>query len=221
MAISWAIQNATHPVDPDTFRAVISKYGDLASQAKFMVRINQPLLSHDMQSDLTFLCEAAEMPGRAFETMEYRTGGSTYRTPYISTYADVTLTFIVRDRMLEKDFFDAWMQLINPIEFYDFNYRDEYKATIDIYQYSVQGKSQNTLTPTYHMQCIDAYPVTIMGMPLAWGETGFHRVNVQFTVSHIARPWDRIRSSSQSSKLITDINATVKTSGGKLLVPAI
>jgi hypothetical protein len=219
--ITWAISNATHPVDPDTFRAVISKYGDLAKQCLFMVRINRATLPSGELADLSFLCEQAEMPGRNIETMEYRTGGSTYRTPFISVYNDITLTFVVRDNMAEKDFFDAWMQIINPVEFYDFNYRDEYRSTIDIYQYAADGTSRNTLRATYQMRLIDAYPVSILPLPLAWGEEGFHRLAVQFTCSQFARPWDLVRHSSAASKLITDINAQVTTTGGKILVPAI
>jgi hypothetical protein len=201
--VAFPFQNAIHPVDPNTFRALIARYGDLARSCLFMVRIMPKFGTRAVES-LMYLCESAEIPGRAFETQEVRTYGSTYRRPFISAYSDVTLTFICTGEMLEKNFFDNWMQAINPTDYYDFNYADTYLSKIDVFQYSSAGQqvNGNTLRCTYQMTFMDAFPVTINPMPTSWAEDGVHRLQVQFSCSQVVRPYDPIKGSTQTNTII-------------------
>jgi hypothetical protein len=217
--VAFPFQNATHAVDPNTFRALIARNHDLARSCLFMARISAKVgVATRMTQDLQYLCESAELPGRAFETQEVRTYGSTYRRPFMTSYADVTLTFVCTGDMKEKDFFDSWMQYINPSDFYDFEYATNYMAYVDIFQYSSAGEGPNTLVPTYQMRMFDAYPVTINPMPTSWADDGVHRLQVQFTASQILRPYDPINGGVTNNVLIQGANIT---NSGKPLQPII
>ena len=90
--------------------------GDLARNNKFDVSIPIPLTLIPYISSaksLNYRCESANLPGRTFATTEQKTYGPVEKYPYLNTYTDIDLTFIVDDNMEQKLFFDAWMSYIN------------------------------------------------------------------------------------------------------------
>lgn len=189
------------------FRTYSFAYGGLARSCRFGVQI---VLSMDnilrvldssyanFPLELIYLCEAAELPGRGFQTVDHSYHGPSQKYPYQTTYEDSTLTFICRNGSPERRFFDDWMQVINPTNSYDFSYKNEYTCDIKIFQFD---ETENTLLDTrspeakYLITLIDAWPILVNPQPVTWADDNFLRLGVTFTYSKWARHGDKYAGS--------------------------
>ena len=184
----------------DYFKAVNQKFGGLAKSARFVARIMPvgALLKNMHQSnpsaeDLLYLCEAAEYPGRGFMNVDLRYYGPSFKLPYQSSYEDINMTFLCRNEGYEREFFDNWMELINPVQTFNFNYRKEYECMIEIFQiadyadssYGGFNRNQNVdINPPaakYSHTLLHAYPVLINPQQITWADDQFLRLGVTFT----------------------------------------
>lgn len=183
----------TIPNGPENLTMVdlLGKYPQgLAKSCRFAVRFlpaggtgNRLASASSILNDLTYLCEAAELPGRSFLTIDPRYYGPVFRLPVQSVYEDVTFTFLVRADSQERMFFDDWMNLINPVNSWDFAYRTEYASKIQIFQLADTAEDANATAPdaTYAITLNDTYPVTVNPQPMAWADDNFQRLVVTFT----------------------------------------
>ena len=105
------------------FKASFRK--DLARPNKFDVNIPVPLTLIPYVNNaksLNYRCESANLPGRSLATTEQKIGSNPVeKYPYLTTFNDMQLTFMVDDDMSQKVFFDAWLNFINPQ--YNYNFR--------------------------------------------------------------------------------------------------
>jgi hypothetical protein len=181
---------------------------DLARTNKFDVQIPVPLTLIPYVSSaksLTYRCETAQLPGRTFATTEQRTYGPIEKYPYLNTYGDLDLTFIVDDDMNQKVFFDAWMNYINPLYNNNMRYKGDYSTTIVINQYDVTNKL------TYSVNLIDAFPVSINQMDLNWGDDGYHKLSVTFAYTY----WQNNSLQALGMELVdAGINSVASALGG-------
>lgn len=161
------------------FKASFSK--DVARANKFDVNIPVPLTLLPYVSaakDLKYRCETAQLPSRTFATMEQKTYGPIEKYPYLNTYTDLELTFIVDDDMSQKVFFDAWMNYINPLYNYNMRYKSDYSTVITVNQYDVNNQL------SYSVNLYDAYPVSMNQMDLSWSEEGYHKLSMTFAYTY-------------------------------------
>jgi len=135
---------------------------------------------------LSYLCESAELPGRAFMNIDARYYGPNQKLPFQSVYQDFNATFICRSESLEREFFDDWMTIINPINTWDFNYRNDYSALIDVFQFKENNE------PNYLFTLLDAYPIIVNPQPVSWESNEFQKLMVTFTYTHWRRPNDPV-----------------------------
>lgn len=193
------------------FKALNDMYGGLQKSCRFIVMIVPSgefvRTSGQFARQLMYLCEVAEIPGRTFESIDVRYYGPNHKLPHKTIYEDINLTFVCRNKSIERQFFDNWQLVINPVNTWDFNYRDQYRSTIHIYQYSdvaMEGVipgyfpgteeavpiTVNTNTPEaqYWMTLHDAYPIMINPQPVTWADDQFQRLIVSFTYHHWSRP---------------------------------
>jgi hypothetical protein len=152
---------------------------ELARPSRFDVLIPMPIVLAavygNLRETLSLRCESTEMPGRIFNTTERRFGSApVQKFPFLSTYNDITMNFILDSDMDLKLFFDQWMEVINPSATYNFRYKNEYVTEIAVNQYDVQ----NNLT--YRAVLIDAFPVAVNQLELDWSSDGYHRLSVVF-----------------------------------------
>lgn len=155
--------------------------GDLARTNRFDVEIPIPLtLIPYVKSarNLTYRCETANLPGRTLATMEQKTYGPVEKHPYLSTYNDIDLTFIVEGDMQQKILFDAWLNYINPTYNYNMRYKENYATTLTINQYDVSNEK------TYSVSLFDAYPISINQLDLDWNGEGYHKLTVTFAYTY-------------------------------------
>jgi len=123
---------------------------------------------------LNYRCESTDLPGRALATTSQKIYGPEEKYPYQTTYNDINLTFICTDKMEEKNFFDAWLEYINPSVTFNFKYKQKYAVNLRINQYDVRNKV------SYSVDLVEAFPIGINEMPLDWSSDGYHKLTVTF-----------------------------------------
>lgn len=189
------VKNPLTKLSMNDIKSMNSYYGGLGKSARFAVRFAAPrvLLSKygAFVRDFTYLCEAAEMPGRGFQSLDVRYYGPNQKLPFQTQYEDTTMTFLCRSESFERQFFDDWMEAINPTNSFDFNYRSEYETKIDIIQladYSGaaavgpnQPGSGANPKQTYMITLFNAYPALVNPQPMTWADDQFQRLGVTFT----------------------------------------
>jgi hypothetical protein len=151
---------------------------DVARPARFDVTIPVPAVLAPYVTtgrNLSLRCEAAVLPGRTFETTERKMGSAPKeKMPYLTSYDEVQMTFMLSDNMSEKTFFDAWMELINPTTDFNFQYKSNYVVDVSINQYNVN----NSLT--YSAVLRDAFPLNVNQLDQDWSNDGYHKLVVVF-----------------------------------------
>lgn len=184
---SIPVKNPLTNLTMNDVRAVSSQYGGLAKSARFAVRIN-PAQAHlsfgygQFLRDFTYLCEAAEMPGRGFQSLDVRYYGPNQKLPFQSQYEDITMTFLCRSESFERQFFDDWMEIINPTNSFDFSYRSEYQTTIEVIQLAEYGAAAARYPKeTYKITLFNAYPTLVNPQPMTWADDQVQRLGVTFT----------------------------------------
>jgi hypothetical protein len=181
---------------------------DVARTNRFDVNIPVPvtLIPYVASAkSLTYRCENAQLPGRTFATTEQKTYGPIEKYPYLNTYNDLDLTFIVDDDMNQKVFFDAWMNYINPLYNNNMRYKGDYATTITINQYDVTNEL------SYSVNLLDCFPVSINQMDLNWGDDGYHKLSVTFAYTS----WQNNSLQALGMELVdAGINSVASALGG-------
>lgn len=183
---------------------IINKYGGLAKSCRFAVRINPPkfvtsgstdnkIKNANITNELVYLCEAAEMPGRGFVNADVRYYGPNQKLPVLTQYEDTTMTFLCRSESYERQFFDDWMEYINPTNSFNFNYRKDYETTIEIMKFTEYAKSfdkgpnaglaNQPVEPVeaYRITLFNAYPLLVNPQPMTWADDQLERLAITFT----------------------------------------
>ena len=170
--------NSATPLDMQKFRSISGMDGGPAKSNRFFVQITGgPVTLNDgIRRDLSFLCEAAELPGRGFMSTDVRYYGPNFKAPYQTVYEDLNLTFICRDEFFEREFFDNWLNIINPISTFNFEYKDNYASQIRLHQFSDLANQSK-----YSFTFDKAYPILVSPQPATWADDNFHRLTVSFT----------------------------------------
>ena len=187
--------NAPTGLELQYFLSNADGYGSFLKSSRFIVRITPSgsavsgLLSA-FSRDLMYLCEAAEMPGRGLENIDVRYYGPNQKFPFQSRYEDINLNFICRSEARERKFFDDWLNIIHPTNSFNFQYKDNYRSTIDIFQYSDLAISIDNPNPEpiYSFRLIDAFPILVNPQPVTWADAEFMRLAVTFTY----KSWTRV-----------------------------
>ena len=181
---------------------------DLARSSRFDVNINIPLAMIpylNSAKKLNYRCDSANLPGRTLGTTEQKTYGPIEKYPYMTTYNDMSLTFIVDDDMSQKVFFDAWMSYINPLYNNNYRYKGDYATTIIVNQYNVSGEK------TYSINLNGAYPISINQMDLNWNDDSYHKLSVTFAYTY----WQNNSLQALGMELVdAGINAVTSAVGG-------
>lgn len=175
---------------------ITNQYGGFVKSCRFIVRVRPRgnlLLnrsSKPVYEQLSYMCEAAEMPGRGFVNIDARYHGPNFKMPFQSIYEDTSMTFLCRKSSYERMFFDNWMEIINPTDSWNFSFRDEYSALIDIYQLTdtPSGGKGSAPLATYQWTLHNAYPLIVNPQQVTWADDNFQRLTITFTYTHWTRP---------------------------------
>jgi len=188
------ISNSITNLGMDSFLSISDSHNGLAKSCRYATRITPVgnLLAGfgDIMRDLTYLCEATEFPGRGFQTVDVRYYGPSFKMPFNTQYEDLNMTFLCRAQSFEREFFDDWMWAINRNDTFDFNYKSEYSARIDMFQFSDVPDFEGSENPKaeYYFSIEDAYPILVNAQPVTWADDQFLRLGVTFTYNWWKRP---------------------------------
>lgn len=181
---TFPINNAPFEMNMAELQSVYDDARGPARSCRFAVVINRPrifntitssVVSTNILNDLTYLCEATEMPGRRVDTVDLRYYGPNFKMPYQPVYDDLSMIFVCRNDQREREFFDDWMEAINPSDTYNFNYKDEYSTTISLFHFDDEG------IPSYAYTIYEAYPIFVNPQPVTWVDDNYQRLTVNFT----------------------------------------
>lgn len=172
------------------FRSVLDTGGSLAKACRYIVAIRPQTTIKSFPRELHYLCETAEFPGRGFSVVQTRYYGPSQMYPVNSEYQPLSLTFMCRSDSQERRFFDDWLDLINPVDNFNFEYPEKYYCEIEVYQYAEYGE-RGYATPTPHIsyqwRLMKAWPTLVSPQPVSWGDQDILRMNVSFAYKY----WDR------------------------------
>lgn len=192
---SYNIQNAPQNLTMNDVKSISSKYEGLVKSSRYAIRIvpvGDLLISLNygtFLNDFTYLSDSTEIPGRAFMSIDNRYYGPNFKLPFQSAYEDIAITFLCRTQSLERQFFDDWMEIINPTNLWDFNYRDSYRAKIEVFQLAMHGENKQSTAPkaVYKWSIWDAYPIIVNPQPVTWADDNIQRLTVSFTYTKWTR----------------------------------
>ena len=210
--------NAPTQVAINDMLSALNGQDQVTKGCRFIVRIKpQGLLGrlsyfNDISKTMIFACDAAEFPGRGFQVSEMRYYGPKQMMPSNTTYGDgVTLSFLVRSKTFERQFFDDWMDIINPPTTFHFKYPADYYSTVEIFHYAEFGKEGSgtggAKVPTnirgnaspaikydpqvlYGWELRKAWPTMIAPQQVTWADTDVLRLQVTFAFKYWVRQGD-------------------------------
>jgi hypothetical protein len=149
---------------------------------------------------LIYLCDAAEFPGRGFSITPARYYGPSIQFPNNVEYGPASLSIICRTQGIERQFFDDWQDIINPVDTFNFNYQNDYACSIEVYQFAEYGASaagSNGTTvkplPVYSWRLIKAWPTLVNPQQVTWADADILRLQVTFAYKYWDRPGDTER----------------------------
>lgn len=184
----------------------ISKFNELKGPAKscrFAVEIvpRQFMQQRLPNNDLIYMCESAQFPGRGFGVTEVRYYGPSKALPNNTEYDTASFSFICRQSSKERFYFDEWMNIINPIDNFNFEYANNYYCDIKIYQFAefstkvTQNGLDSILRPAqaspdviYGWTLRNAWPILVTPQQVTWQDQDILRLQVTFTY----RYWDTV-----------------------------
>ena len=194
MAINQVIdqvsQEGLKDLNMGRFRSVLDNGGSLAKACRYIVAIKPQESIKSYPKDLHFLCESAELPGRGFSVVQTRYYGPSQMFPTNSEYQPINLSFMCRSDSQERRFFDDWLDFINPVESFNFEYPEKYYSQIEVYQYAEYGAG-GVATPTAHItyqwRLNKAWPTLVAAQAVNWADQEYLKLQVSFAYKY----WDR------------------------------
>jgi len=158
---------------PNNFKVSLSLASTGVSGADVDI---MPALS-TISGTFEFRCEKAELPGRTVATTDDTMSGTALKLPYDMTYNDIQLSIICSTDMLERKFFEQWMDFIvkpgkpgrgnaGTIAYYS-NYAKGNKLRVS------QLNDSGTAILTY--TCHDVYPIALTPMNATWEENNTYQ----------------------------------------------
>ena len=143
-----------------------------------------------VDEDLGLYVSDAVLPGSSFADVEVSGDrqGITERMPFKRIYDDVTLTFMVDRRYKVLKYFEAWMQLINPLhgqvggkannQITTLNYPKDYKCTMSVVKFN-KDYFRNGIGFAYYC-FIRSWPLSISSIPVSYDSGSVLKLNVTF-----------------------------------------
>lgn len=145
----------------------------------YYVKINPHKLLIPGLNDTPMLCIQSSLPGKVLATTNQKTYGPLQKFPIMTTFEDCNLTFMCitdnHGQMYPRIAFEQWLEYINPQNKYDFKYKDNYIASIDIEVYNKAGDQ------VYEVTLNEAFPLAIHTQQMSFSGQNFMFCSVTFT----------------------------------------
>ena len=152
-------------------KSILDAQGGIAFNDKYQVYLGPPAGfglpgGGLMRRQLSFLCDTVTLPTKSLATFEKTIYGPVKAMPYRMTFTEASMSFIMTDSMIEKDYFDAWQNKIIDQKTGNVGFFDDYKIDITIKKF---GRAANDLgdRPTYEVTLFDAWPSIVSEVQLS------------------------------------------------------
>lgn len=100
----------------EDLKAEITQAGGLAQPHQFKIQLPQLKTFKVDASQLNLMCTSASLPGRQIMSMDYTLGTRNRKIANGYTVTDMTLTFLVSNNHIVRQYFEAWQaEAHNPI----------------------------------------------------------------------------------------------------------
>jgi hypothetical protein len=153
-------------------------YAELNGTDSLLIDNNKSI--PQIKNTFSFRCEQAEFPGRTIATIDdVGGGGPALKLPYDVTYNDINLSIICAEDMIERLFFELWMESIvatpqsKPsvgaagLIAYHKNYAR--KTTLTISQLNPKGDV------IFFYKLHDIFPIALTPMNATWEENNTYQ----------------------------------------------
>lgn len=152
--------------------------GGLAKTSHFTIVLNLPqmLLTSpyvEKKNKIITFCDQVQIPGVNFASSQVRSYGEFREVPYEKIYEPITMSFYADTKMVTKNLFDDWMNLIQNTNTRDFNYPSDY--TTDTIQIHVQDAEETT---NYIVILNECYPKSVSAITLDYASKDIMKINV-------------------------------------------
>ena len=143
-----------------------------------------------VDEDLGLYASDAVLPGSSFADVEVSGDrqGITERMPFKRIYDDVTLTFMVDREYKVLRYFEAWMQLINPLhgdadgkahdQVMTLSYPKDYKCTMSVVKFN-KDYFRRGIGFIYYC-FVRSWPLSISSIPVSYDSGSVLKLNVTF-----------------------------------------
>lgn len=117
-----------------------------AREAHFEVQFSLPAIVQGNARQLSFLCNAANIPGRRIEKVNVRRYGMGFEQPFAigTAYDALSLDFYCDGAADNLKILHKWMDSIfsfSTTDFQQVEYSSKYTTTLNLFQYDVTGKT--------------------------------------------------------------------------------
>ena len=156
---------------------------------------------------VSLFCESANLPTKTINVKQQRIQGPAYQRPTGVDYGGegITMTFLVDEQMVVKNFFDYWMEKIVTPYGFNVNYQDEYVSQIQINQLNQKDEV------VYRVLLTDAFPRSMGQMELNHStQNQTHKLNVTFAY----RRWEAGTVRNSFIPKVSNAIDSTKQSGG-------
>ena len=184
----------------EDLKSQISSRGGLARPNQFMVE----LPSGDSRA-VNVLCTRVNLPGKQIITHDRRINMEFEKIAYGYAVDDVSMTFLLTNDYVIKEFFNNWRSTILNEETMEVGYKVDYQHTIKIHQLKHPLNSSirnvNTSNIVYSVELKDAFPTTIQSIDLSNDLDTISELTVQISYTN----WKAIQVAQQTASLKINI----------------
>ncbi len=178
--LETSTRKETMSLNPIDFLQKVDNKGGLARANKFSVQITPPTALHAAGADvISFLCKAAEFPGKGWSTVEDRIYGIEVLKPYAAVYEPITLTFYNTNDFAVKKFWEIWLDYIQPQGTRNMQYYDKMVGEIRLYHYNETAESAVVGKENYFCGLNEAWPLSLQETEINWDNDELYEFQVQ------------------------------------------
>lgn len=158
----------TTKFSPDTLKSQILPEGGFATNERYQVIFTGLPSGIDPDSKtnirLQFLCDSVAIPTKSIAAVDKFIYGVSYQVPYRQTFAEVSMNFLITDKMKEKVFFDNWQKKIVNETTGDLKFYNNYTCDIIIKRFS--KTASDFIDPMYEIKIDRAWPSIVSEVQL-------------------------------------------------------
>lgn len=151
------------------FIARVRKDGLLATTHFYVVL---PLIGNYSGDRIIMMCDGVNLPGWNHSTTNIQIFGENREMPYMPTYPQLDLSFLMDRNFEVRDYFQQWSNKVIDRKTRSVGYYTDYAMDMDIYVTDKQGKI------VYAMKVYEAYPKNIADISLDSSSSDIMRLKV-------------------------------------------